>query len=125
MLPLCREHDLGYLAFGPLAGGWLAGRYRRGEEPPAGSRMATRPGPYERFRTEPTFASLDRFGAAASERGVSPSGLALAWVLAQPGVTAAIVGPRRPKHLDAVAEALELDLSAEEADEVASLFDDG
>ena len=125
VLPLCREHDLGYLAFGPLAGGWLAGRYRRGEQPPAGSRMATRPGPYERFRTESTFAALDRFGEAARDRGVSPGGLALAWVLAQPHVTAAIVGPRRPEHLGAVTEALGLELSTAEADEVASLFADG
>jgi aryl-alcohol dehydrogenase-like predicted oxidoreductase len=125
VLPLCREHDLGYLAFGPLAGGWLAGRYGRGKVPPAGSRMATRPEPYEHFRTESTFAALDRFAAAARDRGVSPSGLALAWVLAQPGVTAAIVGPRRPEHLRAVTEALELELSEVEADEVASLFDDG
>jgi aryl-alcohol dehydrogenase-like predicted oxidoreductase len=123
VLPLCREHDLGYLAFGPLAGGWLAGRYSRGEEPPAGSRMAMRPGPYEHFRTERTFAALERFGEAARDRGVSPGGLALAWVLAQPDVTAAIVGPRRPEHLAAVAEALGLELSAAEADEVASPFD--
>jgi aryl-alcohol dehydrogenase-like predicted oxidoreductase len=123
VLPLCREHDLGYLAFGPLAGGWLAGRYRRGEKPPAGSRMSMRPGPYERFRGESTFAALDRFGEVARHRGVSPSGLALAWVLAQPEVTAAIVGPRRPHHLGAVTEALESELSAGEAKDVASLFD--
>jgi 1-deoxyxylulose-5-phosphate synthase len=123
VLPLCREHDLGYLAFGPLAGGWLAGRYSRGEEPPAGSRMAMRPGPYEHFRTESTFAALDRFGEAARDRGVTSSGLALAWVLAQPDVTAAIVGPRRPEHLGAVTEALDLELSAAEADGIASFFD--
>jgi aryl-alcohol dehydrogenase-like predicted oxidoreductase len=125
VLPLCREHDLGYLAFGPLAGGWLAGRYRRDEQPPPGSRMATRPGPYEHFRTESTFAALDRFAAAAAERGVRPAGLALAWTLAQPDVTAAIVGPRRPEHLAAVTEAVGLRLSAEEADAVAALFAGG
>jgi aryl-alcohol dehydrogenase-like predicted oxidoreductase len=125
VLPLCREHDLGYLAFGPLAGGWLAGRYRRDEQPPAGSRMATRPGPYEHFRTERTFAALDRFAGAARDRGVSPGGLALAWVLAQKDVTAAIVGPRRPEHLGAVTEALDLALSAEEAGEVTALFEAG
>jgi aryl-alcohol dehydrogenase-like predicted oxidoreductase len=85
--------------------------------------MAMRPGPYEHFRTERTFAALERFGEAARDRGVSPGGLALAWVLAQPDVTAAIVGPRRPEHLAAVAEALGLELSAAEADEVASPFD--
>jgi len=125
VLPLCRGRGLGYLAFGPLAGGWLAGRYSRGEQPPAGSRMATRPEPYEQFRTERTFAALDRFGAAADEHGVSQSGLALAWTLAQPDVTAAIVGPRRPEHLRAVTEALELQLSADEAEAIAGLFAGG
>jgi len=87
--PLCAGHGLAYLAFGPLAGGWLAGRYRRGEAPPAGSRMATRPEPYEHLRTERTFAALDALAAAAAARGISVAGLALAWVLARPSRAAA------------------------------------
>jgi aryl-alcohol dehydrogenase-like predicted oxidoreductase len=122
VIPLCREHGIEYVAFGPLAGGWLAGRYQRGQEPPAGSRMAMRPEPYEHLRTERTFAALDELAAAASERGVSSAGLALAWVLAHPGVTAAILGPRRPEHLVAVREALELDLTPGEAEGIGSLF---
>jgi 1-deoxyxylulose-5-phosphate synthase len=122
VLPLCREDGVGYLAFGPLAGGWLAGRYRRGEEPPPGSRMSTRPEPYEHFRTEETFRALDALADAAAARGVSSAGLALAWVLAQPDVTAAILGPRRPEHLRAAAEALELELSETEAAELGGLF---
>jgi aryl-alcohol dehydrogenase-like predicted oxidoreductase len=110
------------MAFGPLAGGWLAGRYRPGEEPPPGSRMATRPKGYEHLRTEGTFRGLEALGAAARARGVSTAGLALAWVLAQPDVTAAIVGPRRPGHLDAVTEALELELSTGEVEELGGLF---
>ena len=122
VIPLCREHGVAYVAFSPLAGGWLAGRYRRGEEPPAGSRMSTRPEPYDHLRNERTFAGIDAVAAAASDRGVSTSGLALAWVLAQPDVTAIVVGPRRPEHLDAVGEALELELSANEAAELSALF---
>jgi aryl-alcohol dehydrogenase-like predicted oxidoreductase len=122
VLPICRERGVAYLAFGPLAGGWLAGRYRRGETAPAGSRMALRPEPYEHLRDERTFAGLDALAAAAAERGVGTAALALAWVLAQTGVTAAIVGPRRPEHLDVVVDALELELSAAEADELAALF---
>jgi 1-deoxyxylulose-5-phosphate synthase len=122
VLPVCREHGVAYLAFSPLAGGWLAGRYRRGEEAPPGSRMATRPEPYEHLRDERTFAGLDALAAAAAEREVGTPALAVAWVLAQPGVTATIVGPRRPEHLDVVVDALELRLSAEEAKKVAELF---
>jgi aryl-alcohol dehydrogenase-like predicted oxidoreductase len=122
VIPLCREHDVAYIAFSPLAGGWLAGRYRRDENPPQGSRMGTRPEAYLHLRNERTFAGLDALAATAAERGVSTAALALAWVLAQPVVTAAIVGPRRPGHLDPVTEALELNLSAEEADELAAHF---
>jgi aryl-alcohol dehydrogenase-like predicted oxidoreductase len=122
VLQLCREHGVAYMAFSPLAGGWLAGRYRRGEQPPPGSRMATRPEGYEHLGDERTFASLDAFAAAASELGISSAGLALAWVLAQPDITAAILGPRRPEHLGVAAEALGLDLSQADADALAALF---
>jgi aryl-alcohol dehydrogenase-like predicted oxidoreductase len=122
VIPLCREHGVAYIAFSPLAGGWLAGRYRRGEEPPAGSRMSTRPEPYHHLRNERTFAGVDALAAAASGRGVSTAGLALAWVLALPDIAAVVIGPRRPEHLDAVGEALELELSANEAAELARVF---
>ena len=122
VIPLCREHDVAYMAFGPLAGGWLAGRYRRNENPPQGSRMATRPEAYLHLRNEQTFAGLDALAATAAERGISTASVALAWVLAQPVVTAAIVGPRRPGHLNSVAEALEPELSVDEANELAVHF---
>jgi aryl-alcohol dehydrogenase-like predicted oxidoreductase len=122
VMPLARAGGVSYVAFGPLAGGWLAGRYRAGEEPPQGSRMATRPEAYEHLRTEQTFRGLEALAEAAADRGVSTAGLALAWVLAQRDVAAAIVGPRRPEHLRAVTEALELELSVEEAAALADLF---
>jgi aryl-alcohol dehydrogenase-like predicted oxidoreductase len=122
VIPICRERGIAYVAFGPLAGGWLTGRYRRGEAPPPRSRMAMRPEPYEHLRTERTFAALDALAAAAAGRGIGTAALAVAWVLAQPGVTATIVGPRRPEHLGVVAEALELRLSGDEAAELAALF---
>jgi aryl-alcohol dehydrogenase-like predicted oxidoreductase len=109
VLPLCIEHGIAYEAFSPLAGGWLTGKYRRGEPAPQGSRMTLRPEPYEHLRTDTVFDALERFEHAARERGADPAALAIAWVLAQPGVTAAVVGPRRPEHLDAPLAALELD----------------
>jgi aryl-alcohol dehydrogenase-like predicted oxidoreductase len=122
VLPLCREHGIAYMAFSPLAGGWLAGRYRRDQEPSAGSRMATRPEPYLHLWSEATFDSLDAFAAEAAARGVSAAALALAWVLAQPGVTAAIFGPRRREHLRPAVDASGLELTADEADALAALF---
>jgi aryl-alcohol dehydrogenase-like predicted oxidoreductase len=122
VIPLAGEQGVAYMAFGPLAGGWLAGRYRADEEPEPGSRMSTRPEAYEHLQTEATFRGLDALAAAANARGVSMAALALAWVLAQEDVAAAIVGPRRPTHLDAVVEALDLELSAAEVDELGRLF---
>ena len=120
VIPLCAEHGIEYQAFSPLAGGWLTGKYRRGEEPPAGSRMALRPEPYRHLEADGVYAGLDRLAAKAAERAVSSAALALAWTLGQAG--SIVVGPRRPEHLDDLREALSLSLSPEERGELGSLF---
>jgi len=120
VIPFCRERGVDYQAFSPLAGGWLTGKYRRGEAAPAGSRMAMRPEPYRHLEDDRVYDALDAFEAAAAQRGVSAGGLALAWALG--GATSIVVGPRRPEHLAPVREALALELSAAERDEVGSLF---
>ena len=75
VLPLCEEHGLGFTPFSPLAGGWLTGKYRRGEPPPAGSRMTMRPEPYEHLREDGVFDRLERL----EELG-DPATLAFAWL---------------------------------------------
>ena len=122
VLPLCETFGVGYTPFSPLAGGWLTGKYKRGEQPPAGSRMELRPGPYEHLRNDRTFDALDRFAELATQRGVDLATLAIAWLLAQPQVTAVIVGPRSPRQLEPALRALDLQLSTAEADELAALF---
>ena len=122
VLGLCLELGIAYTPFSPLAGGWLTGKYRRGEVAPAGSRMALRPGPYEHLRNERTFDTLDRFAQIAARRGTDVSTLAIAWLLAQPAVTAVVVGPRRPEHLEPALRAVDAPLSKAEADELADLF---
>ncbi|MGZ4257836.1 MAG: aldo/keto reductase [Gaiellaceae bacterium] len=122
VLQICEREGLGFTPFSPLAGGWLTGKYRRGESYPAGSRMTMRPGPYEVLENEKTFDALEAFEAAAAERGAEPAALAIAWILANPRVTAVIAGPRRPEQLEPYLAALELRLSAQERDALASLF---
>jgi aryl-alcohol dehydrogenase-like predicted oxidoreductase len=106
VLPLCAAQGVAYLAFGPLAGGWLTGKYRRGAPYPAGSRMTQRPEPYQEFVTGLTFDALDRLQAIAANRGTSLAGLALGWLLADDRVAQVVIGPGRPEHLAPVAEAL-------------------
>jgi aryl-alcohol dehydrogenase-like predicted oxidoreductase len=106
LLDLCARHEVAYLAFSPLAGGWLTGKYRRGEPFPPGSRMTQRPGPYQQFLAAPTFDALDRLGAIARDRGTSLAGLALAWLLADERVAQIVVGPATPAQLAPVTEAL-------------------
>ena len=114
VLPLCAERGVAYLAFSPLAGGWLTGKYRRGAPYPAGSRMTQRPEPYRDFVGDPTFEALARLEAIATDRGTSMAGLALAWLLADDRVAQLIIGPGHPEHLAPVAEALEHHLTTEE-----------
>jgi aryl-alcohol dehydrogenase-like predicted oxidoreductase len=122
VFPLCHEHGLGYEAFGPLAGGWLAGRYRRGETYPEGSRMTQRPEGYRTYETAAVFDSLEAFEREAIERGVSMAGLAIAWLLGTDEVTGVIVGPTRAEQLDPVREALDLRLSDAELSHLRGLF---
>ena len=106
LLPLCSQREVAYVAFSPLAGGWLTGKYRRGRPFPGGSRMTQRPEPYRQFLAGSTFDALERLEAIASSRGTSLAVLALAWLLDQDGVTQIVIGPGSPAHLAPVGEAL-------------------
>jgi aryl-alcohol dehydrogenase-like predicted oxidoreductase len=118
LLPLCAQRGVAYLAFSPLAGGWLTGKYRPGVPYPAGSRMTQRPEPYAGLVTDRTFAALARLQAIAAGRGTSMAGLALAWLLAGDRVAQVVIGPGRPEHLAPAAEALAHPLSGPERDTI-------
>jgi aryl-alcohol dehydrogenase-like predicted oxidoreductase len=123
VLPLCTEHGIGYVPFGPLAGGWLTGKYQRGEAFPVGSRMTQRPGPYESYTSDDVFDGLDRLAAEADSRGVDLATLAFAWVLASPGVTGAVCGPMRPEHLAPVLAAARLTIAPDEHERIGAFFE--
>jgi aryl-alcohol dehydrogenase-like predicted oxidoreductase len=121
LLPLCEELGIPYIPFGPLAGGWLTGKYRRGEPFPKGSRMSQRPSSYERYVDDRVFDGLDRLRDEAERRGVDMPTLAFAWVLAR--VDGAVCGPTRVEHLDPVLAARELELSQDDVQRIGGLFD--
>ena len=122
LFPVLHEHGLGYTPFSPLAGGWLTGKYRRDEEPPAGSRMTLRPEGGEGYRRADVFDALDAFRQEAAERGVSMAGLALAWALATPEVSAVVIGPRSVDQLEPVTDALSVDLTPSDHERLEAIF---
>jgi aryl-alcohol dehydrogenase-like predicted oxidoreductase len=122
VFPLCHEHGLGYEAFGPLAGGWLTGRYRRDASYPEGSRMTQRPDGYRKYENDAVFDVLEAVESHARERAVSMAGLALTWLLGVPELTTVVVGPTRAEHLEPVREALALELTPDEHAHLRGLF---
>jgi aryl-alcohol dehydrogenase-like predicted oxidoreductase len=123
VLPLCAEHNIAYAVFSPLAGGWLTGKYRRGEQFPGGSRMTQRPEPYERLVNDRTFDALDQLSALGRDRDMSMAGMALAWLLADERIAQVVVGPGRPEHLDPVREALQNPLTTDERASLDTIFE--
>lgn len=121
LLPLCADQRIGVVPYQPLAGGLLTGKYRRGEPPPPGSRLALRPGPFRALTSQAAFLAIDRVCHAACERGVAPAALALAWVVGHPQVTSVLIGPRRPEHLDIVDAAVRLRLDPGERERLGTL----
>jgi aryl-alcohol dehydrogenase-like predicted oxidoreductase len=121
VLDACRANGIPYVPFGPLSGGWLTGKYRRGAPFPAGSRMTQRPGPYERLVNDRVFDGLERLQAEAEERVVDMATLAFAWVLAR--VDGAVAGPTRAEQLDPVLKAREISLTPAAAERIGSFFE--
>ena len=123
LLAMCAAEQVTYTVYSPLAGGWLTGKYRRGEQFPAGSRMTQRPEGYAAFQREAVFDSLETLEAIGAARGMSMAGVALSWLLSSEEVGAIVVGPIRPDHLAPVREALESPLGAEDRRAIGELFE--
>jgi 1-deoxyxylulose-5-phosphate synthase len=117
LLPLCRDQGLGVIAYNPLAGGFLTGKYRSLEAPPPGTRFTLgKTGDLyrERYWHQAQLEAVEHLRRFFEPRGKSLVQVAVAWVLAQPGLTAAIVGASRPEQLDESLAAVQLRLDAEE-----------
>lgn len=120
LLPAARELGFGLIPYQPLASGILTGKYRRGEEPPAGTRAADTPY-VRRALTDTKLAKVERLAQWAEARGHTVTELAIAWLLAFPEVATVIVGARTPAQLESNVSSLTWTLTPEERDEVAAL----
>ena len=113
LLPLCLDQGIGVIVYNPLAGGFLSGKYRPGQEPESGTRftMGTSAKMYQaRYWQDAQFTAVEALKEVVQGRGLSMVSVAVAWVLAQPGITSAIIGASRPEQLDANVAALEVEL---------------
>lgn len=117
ILPLCRAYGVGVIVYNPLAGGILTGRYRKGQEVEAGTRFGLEnAGPLYRRRywKEAVFEEVEGLKRFIDSRGRSLAHVALAWVLAQPGITSAILGASRPGQLADSLKGVDVVLDEEE-----------
>ena len=117
ILPLCRQEGLGVIAYNPLAGGFLTGRYKPGQNVEEGTRFSLHQAGkmyQNRYWKEAQFEVVGQLKEFFDGRGRSLAQVALAWVLAQPGITSAILGASRPEQLKETLAATEVQLSPEE-----------
>jgi len=112
LVPACKSYGLGILPWSPLAGGLLTGKYRQGQSPPDGSRMAKWQERYERFDQQPkNWTIVEALVKVAEAVDRPPSQVALAWLLHQPAVTSVIMGARNVAQLTENLGAAALELS--------------
>jgi aryl-alcohol dehydrogenase-like predicted oxidoreductase len=110
-VPVCREHEVAILPWSPLGGGFLSGKYRKGQAPPAGTRLEQWKDRWGRFDTDRHWRILEAVDRVAAITSGTPSQVALAWLLRKPAVTSVIFGARTLEQLDDNLRAAELRLS--------------
>jgi aryl-alcohol dehydrogenase-like predicted oxidoreductase len=127
LLPMARTFGIAVIPWSPLAGGLLTGKYRRGMEPPADSRFAAvdRNPLYRRRMNERIWDVIEGLEPIAADKGVTLSQLALAWCMAQPGVTSPIIGPRTLEQLEDNLKALEVTITDEDRARIDALIPPG
>ena len=132
VLPVAQRYGMGVIVWSPLCAGWLTGKYRRGQEPPEDSRAI-------RFRNRPVAPRYDQARpgnqrkldlvedliGVADRAGISLTHMALAFTLAHPGVTSAIIGPRTPKQLRELLAGADVRLDADTLDAIDELVTPG
>ena len=113
MMPLCRSEGIGVIPWSPLARGFLSGN-RSPEDWGETARAKSDEFAHQMYYQESDFTVVERVVELAKEKGVTPSQIALAWLLHQPGVTAPIIGASKMTHLEEDIAAIEIELSPEE-----------
>jgi aryl-alcohol dehydrogenase (NADP+) len=121
MIPFCLDQGIGVIPWSPLARGFLAGN-RRKQDFGETVRAKTDTFAHQMYYEESDFKVVERVGEVAKARGVSNAQVALAWILAQPGITAPIIGASKMSHLEEGVAALSLKLDADELNALAEPY---
>jgi aryl-alcohol dehydrogenase-like predicted oxidoreductase len=127
VLPTCARYGMGVLSYSPLAGGWLSGRYRTGDEGPysvARQRLANRFDmslPENQRKLE----AAGQLGELADKAGITLIEMAIAFVLRHPAITSAIIGPRTMEHLESQLTAADIELSDHVLDRIDEIVPPG
>ena len=117
MIPLCREEGVGLIPYSPIGGGLLAGSRR------TGTVRSHSPMARDRFNRKADEAVIDAVAAVARERGIGPAQVSIAWLLAQPGVSAPIVGATKASHLEDSVKAVGTRLTPEESAKLEAAYE--
>jgi aryl-alcohol dehydrogenase-like predicted oxidoreductase len=127
VLPTCRRYGMGVIPWSPLAGGWLTGRWRKGQEPPQSTRAQRLPQRYDLSLPENQrkLDAVEQLAQLAEELGISLIHLAVAFVIRHPAVTAAIIGPRTMEQLESQLGAVDVELSDDVLDRIDEIVPPG
>ena len=127
VLPTCRRYGMGVIPWSPLAGGWLTGRYRKGQDLPESHRAQRIPQRYDMSLpgNQAKLEAADALAQLAEEAGLTPIELALAFVLKHPAVTAPIIGPRTMEQLESQLGAADVTLSDDVLDRIDEIVPPG
>ena len=123
LLPFCRTYGFGVIPWAPIAGGLLTGKYRLGQARPAGARYEK--GAFANRDNDRALAQVEIYLQFCEERGYAPAHFALAWCLAQPGITSPIIGPRTMEQLDDYLVAREMTVTEEDMQRMNEIFEPG
>jgi aryl-alcohol dehydrogenase-like predicted oxidoreductase len=118
LVPCCRKYGIGVIPWGPLAGGFLTGKYQQGEQAPAEARLAKPVGIYSHIFTDDNWNKLSNLKAFAAVHGHTIAELAIAWLRAKPWITSVIAGARTVEQLSANMPAMQWKLTDEEITEI-------
>ncbi|MGV9745520.1 aldo/keto reductase [Rhodococcus zopfii] len=127
VFPVVRKYGVGVLSYGPLAAGWLSGKYRVGGDQPESARAELIPGRFDvtEERNQRKLAAADALGRLAEENGLTLVELSVAFALNHPAISSVIIGPRTQEHLEAYLKASTVELGSAVLDRIDEIVDPG